>query len=214
MDCRIRFLDRASSSQNSITLKALEYDQELLASQRVGFSHDLLTFLSTFFDATQLDDLSITDIEYLQDLRDQVVGIRNDEFFTSFRRSSGLSFLVDLNPSGLMPLQFGEFLGTLEYEEARIVLLFLGDVFRFSMAATSSRCPFCPVELHAVHLFTCPFRQSLPTWQSALSSFHRSDWPGFVNLLFLCLQGWLLGTHFFQPRFAKRVSSYLSLHTS
>jgi hypothetical protein len=124
-----------------ITGKALQYDQEVLSSARVGFSHDLCIFLSTFFDASQLDELSLSDVEYLQDLRDQVVNIRNDEFRMSFRRSSGLSFIVDLNRSAMMPRQFGEFLGTLELEEVRIILVVLGDTFRFSLVATSSRCP-------------------------------------------------------------------------
>jgi hypothetical protein len=140
LDCRIRFLQRASAP-GVITGKALQYDQEVLSSARVGFSHDLCIFLSTFFDASQLDELSLSDVEYLQDLRDQVVNIRNDEFRMSFRRSSGLSFIVDLNRSAMMPRQFGEFLGTLELEEVRIILVVLGDTFRFSLVATSSRCP-------------------------------------------------------------------------
>jgi hypothetical protein len=67
---------------------------------------------------------------------------RGDEFRVSFcTSSSGLSFVVDLSENGTFPLQFGEFLGTLDYESARIVLLVIGDVFRFSMAATGSECP-------------------------------------------------------------------------
>jgi hypothetical protein len=98
LDCRIRFLERSFSfSSPTVTSKALEYDQEVLATFRVGFSHDLFSFLSVFFDADRLDELSLRDIEYLQDLRDQIVQVRGDEFCASFRRSSGLSFLVDLS---------------------------------------------------------------------------------------------------------------------
>jgi hypothetical protein len=57
------------------------------------------------------------------------VGFQNDEFRASFRRSSGLSFVVDLSEDAMMPVQLGEFLGTLEPEEVRIILLFLGDTF-------------------------------------------------------------------------------------
>jgi hypothetical protein len=213
LECRIRFIQRATAP-DVITGKALQYDQEVLASQRVGFTHDLYTFLSTYFDATQLDDLSLDDVEYLQDLRDRIVSVGNDEFRSSFRRSSGLNFLVDLDNSAMMPRQFGEFLGTLEMEEVRIILVFLGDTFRFSLAATGSRCPFCPIELHARHLFTCPncpFRSELPRWQDFIDHFHGARWPSFIFLLFLCLQVWIRNSHFFDSKVGKRVSSFMSL---
>lgn len=212
LECRIRFLQRATST-SIVTGKALAYDHEVLASQRVGFSHDLFVFLSTYFDASRIEESSLTDIEYLQDLRDEILLVRNEEFRSSFRRSTGLSFLIDLTNDAIVPRQFGEFLGSLDYEEARIVLLFLGDVFRFSMSATSSDCPFCPVQLHASHLFlrpNCPFTLSLPRWQDFLGHFHQARWSSFVVMLFLCLQVWMENTHFFQPRFRGRITGFLS----
>ncbi len=139
---------------------------------------------------------------------------RSDEFRVPFRRSSGLSFIADLSPDTMMPLQFGEFLGNLEYEHARMVLLFLGDVFRYSMSAAGSRCPYCPIELHAFHLFSCPnspFRDSLPSWQSFIASFHAADWSSFITILFLCLQQWTRGSNFFQSKVRDRVGSFLGL---
>jgi hypothetical protein len=214
LDRRIRFLERVHSSVASpILSKALEYDQGFLRPQRVGFTHDLVTFLSTFFDVTDLDDLSVSDLSYLQDLRDRIVDIRGDEFRASFRRSTGLSFVRELSDTALMPLQFGEFLGNLNAEEVRIVLTFLGDTFRFSLAATGSECPFCPVQLHAAHLFTCPncpFRDSLPRWHSFLEQFQQARWSPFITMLFLCIQTWISGSHFFQARVGERVNNYLS----
>jgi hypothetical protein len=199
LSSRIRFVERAFLSQVSdISMKALQYNESVLRNHGTGFTHDLVTFLATFFDVSDLDDLSVSDLSYLQDLRDQIVIQRSDEFRVSFRRSSGLNFVVDLSENGMMPPQFGEYLGSLEYEQVRIVLLIMGDVFRFSMAATESGCPFCPIQLHTSHLFlcpNCPFRSSLPSWRDLLTAFHRTDWQTFVMLIFLCLQQWMRGSN-------------------
>jgi hypothetical protein len=151
-------------------------------------------------------------IFFLQDLRDEIVVQRSDEFRVSFRQSSGLSFWPDISDDAIMPLQFGEFLGGLEYEQARIVLLLLGDVFRFSLATTSSRCPFCPIELHTVHLFSCPncpFRSSLPTWSSFIDALRSSQWALSISVLYLCLREWIRGSNFFQSKVRERVNAFL-----
>ncbi len=111
--------------------------------------------------------------------------------------------------------QFGEYLGNLEYEQAHLVLLFFGDVFRYSLGASGSRCPFCPIELHAYHLFSCPnapFSSLLPSWQSFVASFHSSDyWSAFITILFLCYQQWSRGSNFFQTKAAERVDHFLGI---
>jgi hypothetical protein len=213
LSSRIRFIERAFFSPvSNLSMKALEYDQTVLRSHGTGFSHDLVSFLSTFFDVSDLDDLSVDDLSYLQDLRDQIVIQRSDEFRVSFRRSSGLSFVVDLSETGMLPIQFGEFLGTLDYETARMVVLIVGDVFRFSMAVSGSECPFCPIQLHMSHLFlcpNCPFRNLIPSWQDLLTSFQRLEWGNFITILFLCLQQWMRGTTFFESKMVERVNGFL-----
>jgi hypothetical protein len=173
---------------------------------------DLVLFLSIFFDVSDLEDLSLDDVSYLQDLRDQIVVQCYGEFRVSFRRTSGLNFIADLSENGMLPLQFGEYLGGLEYEQTRIILLVVGDVFRFSMAATGSECPFCPIQLHTSHLFlcpNCPFRGLLPSWQSVLEIFRRCDWGSFISMIFLCLQQWMRGTSFFESKMVDRVDKFL-----
>ncbi len=208
---RINFLDRVFGNPNNVLGKALEYDQHVLRTHRTGFSHDLMDFLSSFFDVSHLEEVSIQDISSLQDLRDQIVLQRRDEYRVSFRQSSGLSFWPDISQNATMPLAFGEFLGSLDYEQARIVLLFLGDVFRFSLAATGSRCPFCPIELHAVHLFlcpNCPFRSELPQWSTFLQFLHAAEWMMAVTTLFLCFRRWHRGSNFFQAKLGERLDAF------
>jgi hypothetical protein len=212
LNSRIRFLERISVAPNSMILgKAMNYDADVLRTHRAGFSHDLTEFLYSFFDVTDLEFLSVNDISSLQELRDQIVVQRMDEFRVSFRQSSGLSFWPDISSDATMPLAFGEFLGTMEYEQARIVLLFVGDVFRYSLSATRSVCPFCPVELHAVHLFNCPncpFQNELPSWSTFLNAIHSSHWLVAVSTLFLCLQRWFRGSNFFQAKLGERIDDF------
>jgi hypothetical protein len=208
---RINFLERAFAATDGLTGKVLDYDERVLRVHDVGFSHDLADFLAEFFDVTHLEELSLRDLSSLQDLRDQITIQRSDEFRVSFRQSSGLSFWPDLSHDAMMPLEFGEFLGTLEYEQARVVLLFLGDVFRYSLSATGSSCPFCPVELHSVHLFSCPncpFRDMLPSWPTFLEAVHTSQWAVVVSTLFYCLQQWIRGSNFFSTTLGDRVDSF------
>jgi hypothetical protein len=215
LNSRINFFQRIlTSPAGTATIKAMEYDSSVLRDHRVGLSHDLVSFLSTFFDVSHIEDLSWRDVSMLQDLRDEIVIQRVDEFRVSFCQSSGLSFWPDISHDAIMPLQFGEFLGGLEYEQARIVLLCLGDVFRFSLAATSSRCPFCPIELHTVHLFSCtncPFRNTLPQWSSFLDAIHLSQWALSISLLFSCLREWIRGSNFFQSKVCERVDAFFGV---
>jgi hypothetical protein len=193
--------------------KALRFDNEMRSVTRSGFSHDLFSFLSQFFDVSEVESLTLDDFTYLQDLRYQLLIQHDDVFRSSFRRSSGLNFYADLSddvriPSGL----FGEFLGTLEYEIARIVILFMGDVFRYSLSVGSSRCPFCPVELHAQHLFlcqNCPFHRDLPVWSLVIQSFRVCDWATFVHLILSGFYIWQTHTNFFRPISKDRVSAFL-----
>jgi hypothetical protein len=212
-DSHIRFVERLFSfGPDSMMAKALRFDQELRSSMGSGFSHDLIAFLSQFFDVSDLDSLTLDDFSYLQDLRDQLSIQCDDVFRASFRRSSGLNFYVDLSENVRIPIEFGEFLGGLEYEVARIVVLFMGDVFRFSLAAGNSLCPFCPVQFHAQHLFlcpNCPFRAELSPWSSVLDAFRVSNWALFVHLILSGFYVWQTHTNFFRPVCRDRVSLFL-----
>jgi hypothetical protein len=123
-----------------------------------------------------------------------------------------LNFHVDLSEDARIPHGFGEYLGELDFEIVRIVLLFLGDVFRFSLAVGSSLCPFCPVQLHAQHLFlcpNCPFRDELSSWVTILDAFRVSDWATFVRLVLSGFYVWQTHTSFFRPISKDRISRFL-----
>jgi hypothetical protein len=123
-----------------------------------------------------------------------------------------LNFYTDLSEDARIPTAFGEFIGGLDYEIARIIVVFMGDVFRFSLAAGGSQCPFCPVQLHAQHLFlcpNCPFRGDLPIWSTIIEAFHVSDWALFVRLILTGFYVWQSNTSFFRSNCKDRVSLFL-----
>lgn len=207
---RLSFIERGFRD-GSVISKVLDLDRVTLSREGVGLTHDLVQVLGRFFDVSELEDLDIRDFTYLQDLRDQLVRQLDEAHFLAFARSTGLSFWTSLADDAFMPSGFGDALGSVEYECARVIILVLGDVFRYSLAAASSRCPFCPIEFHTPHLFlcpNCPFQQELPRWSSFLQMFRTGQWGNFFALLFTCLRVWARRTRFFSDAAISRFSEY------
>ncbi len=207
---RLAFIERGFR-EGSIIAKVLDFDQVTLQNSQVGLSHDLIQFLGQFFDVSDLSGLSIRDFSYLQDLRDQLVVQLENRHFLEFARSTGLNFWTSLADDAFLPQGFCVYFGTLELESVRVVLLFLGDVFRFSLGATRSECPFCPSQLHASHLFlcpNCPFAPELPQWSTFISLFRSSDWQAFVMMLFVVLRIWATRTNFFSENAKRNINHF------
>jgi hypothetical protein len=142
MDACVNFLSRLD--QNSLTFKAMQFDRSFLRNACSGFSHDLMQYMAPFFDLEEDEFPSYEDLEELQSLRDQMRYQLNDRRAVMFWATEHLSFLHDFSVHDHFPHEFGEFLGGLPHEVVRIVLLCLGDVFRFSLGASSPNCPFLP----------------------------------------------------------------------
>ena len=91
-DSRMNFAQRALADPFSLTGKVLRFDDTYLQSSETGFSHDLMQFMSPFFDFDLDPFPSITDLTALQDLHDQLSIKLNSERSVSSISSSGLSF--------------------------------------------------------------------------------------------------------------------------
>ena len=212
IDARLNFVERAQLN-DSLTYKSLCFDETVGSQYGSGFSHDLMVVMSPFFDFEDTPFPSLSDLSTLQDLRDQMAVQLNEERSVSFHQSSGLSFLSGIIPSGIFPIGFQEFLGEVDYENARILIIFMGDLVRFSLSRVSSLCPFCPCELHSYHLFTCPnapFRAQLPLWSDSVNFFLNESWSVFIRNIFLCLSVWMSSSNFFHARCCSYVSSFLN----
>ncbi len=123
----------------------------------------------------------------------------------------GRNFWSNLAEDAFLPRGFGDAMGSVDYESARVIILFLGDVIRFSMGATSSECPFCPTQLHASHFFLCPnapFRQELPNWHDFRQEFRNNHWRSFIFTLFMCLRLWDSRTNFFSATAKTRINDF------
>jgi hypothetical protein len=210
MDARVNFLSRVD--HGSLTFKSLLFDRSHLLQSRSGFSHDLMQFMSPFFDLDSEDFPSFEDLEELQSLQDQMRYQLRDRRAVLFRGTEHLGFLHDLSIHDHFPRGFGEFLADLPFEVVRIILVCLGDVFRFSLGASAVACPFCPVNLHFCHLFNCPnapFRSRLTSWGDMVDLFQVSDWNSFVSNLMSTLFLWMSLTSFFSRRSCDRVRAFL-----
>jgi hypothetical protein len=207
---RLSFIERGFRD-GSIIAKVLELDRTTLANARVGLSHDLIQFLRQFFDVSDLEDLDISDFSYLQDLRDQLVVQLENRHLLAFARSTGLGFWSNLAEDAFLPQGFCMYTGSIDFESVRILLLFLGDVFRFSLGATGSECPFCPTQLHAAHLFqcpNCPFRAELPDWSMFIRLFQSREWNSFITMLFVTLRLWDSNTVFFSSNAKRNINNF------
>jgi hypothetical protein len=210
LESRIAFIQRGLNPTSQVK-KVMEFDGRVLRDSKEGFSHDLVHFLELFFDTKDLEDLNVVEVSYLQDLRDQLSYQANDNHLAIFSRSTGLSFCTSLAGVAFLPREFAILMGDYNLEIVRIVLSFLGDVIRFSMSATTSRCSFCPIELHAPHFFMCPnFPQHhlLPSWGSLLQAFRTGSWQSFMDLLFIGLTVWCDHTVFFHNHAMANIKSY------
>jgi hypothetical protein len=207
---RLAFIKRGFR-EGSLIAKVLDFDQNVLQNHQVGLLHDLIQFLGQFFDVSDLSDLDIRDFSYLQDLRDQLVIQLENRHFLEFARSTGLNYWTSLAEDAFLPQGFCNHFGSLDLESARVVLLFLGDVFRFSLGATGSQCPLCPSQLHSSHLFlcpNCPFANELPPWSSVINYFRSNDWKSFVMMLFIVLRIWATQTNFFSENAKRNINRF------
>ena len=214
IDARLNFIQRSQLTQDSLTYKTICFDESVLSHHGSGFSHDLMTVMAPFFDFEDTPFPSLSDLSTLQDLRDQMAIQLNEQRSVSFHQSSGLSFLSSIIPNGVFPLGFQEYLGELDYESVRVLLIFLGDLVRFSFSRVSTVCPFCPIELHSYHLFSCPnapFRNQLPNWNDSVCFFINESWSVFVRSVFTCLSLWMSSTNFFNQRSCGNVEAFFNI---
>jgi hypothetical protein len=112
---RLLFIEKGFR-EGSIIAKVLDLDRTTLANSRVGLPHDLIQFLSQFFDVLDLEDLDIRDFTYLQDLRDQLVVQLKDRHLLAFARSTGLGFWTSLAEDAFLRQSFCLFTGSVDFE--------------------------------------------------------------------------------------------------
>lgn len=117
------------------------------------------------------------------DRLDAILRVENNSLLSGLRQSASFFFL-EIFPSGVASPNFRRTLGSLDYEDARLFVLFLGNSWRWSVFRTPRRaCFFCSLSLSSPHFFQCP---SFPC-PMAIANF---SWPEWVAL---CRRGeWIV----------------------
>ena len=125
-------------------------------------------------------------------------------------RSEASVFWVQLESDGRIPHGLATVLSELHYEQARILLLFLGNMLRWSVLThPQEACFLCSERLYSTHLFSCrylPSPVSLTEFYAAITS---KDFGLFVENVFLTLRHWVTShPSKFVFRFHWNVSSF------
>ena len=96
--------------------------------------------------------------------------------------------------NGRIPLELSSHLSSVEYEQTRVVTLFLGNLLRWSATTQPSGncCLLCGQSFYSLHFLSCrqmvlPVRSSVPLLYQAMSQGNYSD---FVRTIFLSMQTW------------------------
>jgi hypothetical protein len=188
------------------------FDRLLLLPRRVGWTHDLgsvVPSLSAGFNlrTDNLLNASRTNEIFADLSRALARNLRN-----SLNVGSS-SHLLTLFPTQSIPRAFGSLLGKLPFESARIFVLFLANLTRFSfLSPRNAPCPFCNVVMHSSHFFDCDQYNELGdepiSWSDFVSLFVRREWMDGISCVFRRLYGWSRRANIFQPHIRHRVNEY------
>ncbi len=126
---RIQFMRHLLSSNNAdASLRAMIMDRASLLPRRVGWNHNLFSGVPSLPGLREVDMTSLSAMgSAIANLTRILRSRRSDEL-----RASSLSHLPDLFPGGRIACSLGDHLETLSFEPVRVILLFLGNLTRFS----------------------------------------------------------------------------------
>jgi hypothetical protein len=207
---RIRFLRHLLSSNNAdASLRAMIMDRASLLPRRVGWNYD---FFAGVPSLPQLRDMDLTSLSGMDSAIANLTRIlrarRVDELC-----ASSLSHLPDLFPGGRIPRSFGDHLGSMSFEPVRAILLFLGNLTRFSFTRIPNPpCPLCTGILYSFHLFDCvrlqDFEDESFTWEDLVRFFISENWRESITMVFRRFRRWSGIADIFRTGFRDNVDFY------
>ncbi len=199
---RLRYLQHLiEGNRTHANLCAMIMDRSLLQPRRVGWTHDLGSAVPSIGDSIDLCTADLFNSE------------RTGEIFADLTRTIARqqresllvgcsNHLVSLFPTLSVPRAFGDTLGELSFESARIFILFLANLTRFScLSPRNPACPFCNESMYTPHFFDCDQYQALGdeqlSWSDFVSLFVRCEWMDGISSAFRPLHGWSRRTNIF-----------------
>jgi hypothetical protein len=208
---RSRFFIHLTSSQTAVaSAQAMLLNRTLLLPRGVGWNHE-------FFEAVpsipHISSTNLTSPSEIAGLRENLTEVIRGERTNTIRSSRSFPHVLEFFPSGTVNSSFGQFLGQIPFETSRIIIIFFGNLSRFSLLSTPDRpCPFCNQSLYSSHFFRCPRfpwepRNTL-NWHVLVDFFLNRDWRQGSSYLFQAFRQWDRVTNIFRPGFRDRVDSY------
>jgi hypothetical protein len=184
-------------------------DRASLLPRRVGWNHDLFSGVPSLPGLKEVDLSSLSAMDSaIANLTRILRSRRSDEL-----RASSLSHLPDLFPGGRVARSFGDYLGTMSFEPVRAILLFLGNLTRFSFTRIPNPpCPLCTGILYSLHLFDCvrlqDFEDESFTWDDLVRYFVSENWRESITMVFRRFRRWTGIADIFRAGFRDNVDFY------
>jgi hypothetical protein len=206
MEARMKFLLKVEGKPGSPSFSALLYDREHLMPRGFGVNARLGDQLVKYDIVSTLDYR----IHYSEIL--QATGrLSAVEHLTALLSSGGRAFWVEISEDGRLPFDLCSVMSTLQYEQVRIVVLFLADSLQWSAPKKiPCKCPTCETPLSSMHLFSCSCSfLSGQEWSVLMSLFKCASWQDAVDVIFAVLQKWVSETSIFKPSFTLNVLEYV-----
>ncbi len=168
---RLSFIERGFID-GSIISKVLDFDSSTLRVENTGLHLDLVQVLGRFFDVSDLEDIDMANFSYLQDLRDQLVLQLDEAHFLEFAQSTGRNFWSNLAEDAFLPRGFGDAMGSVDYERARVIILFWGMSFASVWGRRAVSALFVQLSfMRSSHFFLCPNAPYIRTGAPELARF-------------------------------------------
>jgi hypothetical protein len=208
---RSRFFTHLTSSQTAIaSAQAMLLNRTLLLPRGLGWNHELIAAVPSI---PHVSSSNLTSPAEVAGLRSNLTHAHSLARFSTISSSRAFPHIIEFFPFGTIDPSFGQFLGQIPFESSRIIIIFIGNLSRFSLLSTPDRaCPYCNQTLYSIHFFRCtrfPWdpRNAL-NWQSLVDLFANRDWRQASTYLFQAFRQWLRVTNIFRPGFRDRVDSY------
>lgn len=168
----------------------LAMDRSLFSKYTVGWNMDVCATLEMYVSDDELVTFLPTSV--FDDLGDVVLRLGRDNRVGRVESLSGSSFTLRIFPEAVASPNFRRSMGLISHEMARIVLLFLGDMWRWSVLQQPRRRCDCLASLHVEHFFDCPVpsRQQTCTWERLMAMGRTGEWLDFFDVLRQCLVCW------------------------
>ena len=133
-----------------------------------------------------------------------------DTFKNSLFRSEANVFWSQLEIDGCIPEELSIIISDLHYEQARVVMLFLGNMLRWSaMTHPSEVCFLCPAKSYSTHYFSCRQFQTSSALRDFSSILAKKDYKSLIECIFVTLKEWMVAYPAkFNFRFCWNISSY------